>query len=190
MEMISLPLRVPFRAETRGAETSRSGLPRISLCGIPRSAMSIRPVPRSCREEMQRLLRAWPHHDPLGGILTADAASEFVGADELRFYLPRRASNQIATGALLNEVSFPGARIDPSDTQRYDEFVVHITGDVDSSPNQHANSFTSGAAPTTNPAGYGFYYDTISLIAGIGRSPSGGPGGGTGGGPGSGNSNT
>lgn len=125
--------------------------------------------------------------DPLGGILTADAASEFVGADELRFYLPRRASNQIATGALLNEVSFPGARIDPSDTQRYDEFVVHITGDVDSSPNQHANSFTSGAAPTTNPAGYGFYYDTISLIAGSGDLPLEVPGGGTGGGPGSGN---
>ncbi|MDF1825545.1 MAG: hypothetical protein P1U68_12940 [Verrucomicrobiales bacterium] len=100
--------------------------------------------------------------DPTGGSLIADSESEFSGADELRFYLPERSNNQIAVDALLNGESFVGAEVDPSATQRDDEFTVDITGVIPSSPNEHDNAFGTGPSPT-NAAGFAFYYNSIEL---------------------------
>ena len=108
--------------------------------------------------------------DPGAGTLVADSASEFSGVEGLRFYLAQRGNNLIAPGAHLNAVLFPGARLDPSDTQRYDEHVVHITGDEILFPNEHGHVFGTGPAPTS-PGNYAFYYDTISLVAGSGDFP-------------------
>ncbi len=119
--------------------------------------------------------------DPSSGTLVADGQSEFHGADGLRFYLPQRINNGIAAGALLNGAVFPGAAPDPYDHQRDDEYTIHILGDTPSSPNEHGNAFGTGPAPS-NAAGYAFYYDTITLVAGAGITPPGGgvtpPGGG------------
>ncbi|MCG8599258.1 MAG: hypothetical protein MI807_03860, partial [Verrucomicrobiales bacterium] len=100
--------------------------------------------------------------DPTAGSVIADADSEFQGEDELRFYVPRRANNQVAAGALLNGVSFVGAETDPSETQRIDEFTINILGDRILFPNEHANAFGTGPAPQ-NAGNFAFYYDTILL---------------------------
>lgn len=128
--------------------------------------------------------------DPLAGTLTANAASEFSGADELRFYLAQRGNNRIAARAIVNGQSYAGAAPDPYDHQRDDEYAIHLLGDVPGSPAEHAGVFDSGPAPA-NAAGFAFYYDTITIVAGAGLSPvippptDGGPGGnGGGGGPG------
>ncbi|MDF1739305.1 MAG: filamentous hemagglutinin N-terminal domain-containing protein [Verrucomicrobiales bacterium] len=102
--------------------------------------------------------------DPLGGTLTADAQSEFAGEDELRFYLPSRDNNEVANGAILNGVIYPGAQVDPSPTQGDDEFTINILGDEILFPNEHTNELGSGPTPV-NAAGYAFYYDTIVLEA-------------------------
>ncbi|NLT71830.1 MAG: hypothetical protein GXX91_14225, partial [Verrucomicrobiaceae bacterium] len=108
--------------------------------------------------------------DPSGGNLLADAQSEFHGADGLRFYLPQRTNNQIAAGASLNGATFPGAAPDPFDHQRDDEYTRNILGDVPQTPNEHDNLFGTGPSPG-NAAGYAFYYDTITLVAGAGLPP-------------------
>lgn len=100
--------------------------------------------------------------DPAAGTLTADAASEFHGQDELRFYMARRGNNRIAAGAGMNGISFAGAQPDPSESQRNDEFTINILGDDILFPNQHANVFGTGPAPA-NAGNFAFYYDTIVL---------------------------
>lgn len=102
--------------------------------------------------------------DPDGGDLVADADSEFAGAGELRFYLPRRGNNQIEPGARLNGVAFVGAAPDPSPQQRDDEYTIHIIGEMPSDPAEHGNAFGTGPAPA-NAAGFAFYYDTIAIGA-------------------------
>ncbi len=102
--------------------------------------------------------------DPSGGTLTADTQSEFAGEDELRFYLPSRGNNAVASGALLNGVTYSGAKVDPSPTQGSDEFTIRILGDEILFPNEHTNLFGSGPAPA-NAAGYAFYYDYIVIEA-------------------------
>jgi len=100
--------------------------------------------------------------DPAGGSLIADAASQFHGEDELRFYLPRRGNNQIAAGAILNGALWSGASTDPAPVQRIDEYTVNIIGNPNSTPNEHGNVFGTGPAPAT-AAGFAFYYDTILM---------------------------
>ena len=98
--------------------------------------------------------------DPNGGSLITDAGSQFSGG-EIRFYLPRRGNNQIATGALLNGAAYTGGLTDPSPTQGPDEytnFVQTSSGTVQLA--EHDSSFGSGPAPT-NPATFAFYFDTI-----------------------------
>lgn len=103
--------------------------------------------------------------DAGGGELVADAASQFHGEDELRFYLPRRGNNQIATGAMLNGTLW-SASPDPSPVQRVDEYTIHILGvpdaSLDATPNEHGNVFGTGPVPG-HPAGFAFYYDTIRM---------------------------
>jgi hypothetical protein len=114
--------------------------------------------------------------DPSGGILRADSGSEFAGADELRFYLPGRGNNRISRGAVLNGVSYAGARPDPSEVQGLDEYTITIVGDRLFSPNEHGNTFGTGPSPA-NAAGFAFYYDTIVLVdvedPGSNRNPDG-----------------
>lgn len=98
--------------------------------------------------------------NPNGGDLVVNAASELAG-DELRFYLPRRANNQIAVGAMLNGISYGGGKTDPQETQGADERTIYIETDngivrVD----QHDSTFGSGDAPT-NAGSFAFYFDTI-----------------------------
>ncbi|MAS96498.1 MAG: hypothetical protein CMO55_25195, partial [Verrucomicrobiales bacterium] len=100
--------------------------------------------------------------DASGGSLSANSTSEFAGVEELRFYLPRRANNQIAAGAKLNGVSYGGAPSDPTETQGVDEYTINIIGDQILFPNEHENTFGTGPSPAT-AAGYAFYYDTIEL---------------------------
>jgi hypothetical protein len=102
--------------------------------------------------------------NPAGGSIVADSNSEFSGADELRFYVPERSSNDVQVGALLNGVAFVGAETDPSILQRDDEFTVNITGAAPSVPGEHMNAFNTGPAPT-NAAKFAFYYNAIELIA-------------------------
>ncbi|MCB1206481.1 MAG: filamentous hemagglutinin N-terminal domain-containing protein [Verrucomicrobiae bacterium] len=109
--------------------------------------------------------------DPASGSITADGESEFAGAEGLRFYLPQRANNGIAPGATLNGQAFSGAAPDPFDHQRDDEFVIHILGDQALSPNEHGNLFDTGPVPS-NASGFAFYYDTITVVAGAGLTPS------------------
>lgn len=97
-----------------------------------------------------------------GGNIVADGASEFSGGSELRFYIPRRANNQIGAGSLLNGVAWNGAEVDPSPTQRIDEFTINVTGDNTLVLDQHDNTLGSGPAPI-NAGSFAFYYDTIVL---------------------------
>jgi len=100
--------------------------------------------------------------DPTGGTLTADALSQFHGEDELRFYVPRRGNNKIASGAYLNGVLWAGASTDPAPVQRIDEYTIHMIGETEADPEEHENVFWSGAAPA-NVASFAFYYDTILM---------------------------
>jgi filamentous hemagglutinin family protein len=112
--------------------------------------------------------------DPSGGYLLADRQAEIYGPEGLRLYLPGRASNRIAAGALLNGVAWRGLGSPLTFAQRPDEFVIHVVGDLRLSPNQHTNLLGSGPAPS-NGAVYAFYYDTIEVRAlspGIGGPPS------------------
>jgi len=120
--------------------------------------------------------------NPAAGTLSADAASEFQGADELRFYLPRRGNNLVAAGARLNGFLFPGAQTDPSPTQRDDEYTNFLsTNSGLLQPAEHDNSMGSGPGPV-NAGNYAFYYDLI--VSGPrppslpGANPSDNPGGG------------
>lgn len=106
-----------------------------------------------------------PMDDPSDGTignLIADSESQIQGSDEIRVYLPRRANNQVAPGALLNGAVWSGAPIDPSPEQRIDEYTINIIGVVTASPTEHGNAFSTGSSPT-NTAGFAFYYDTIAL---------------------------
>jgi hypothetical protein len=98
--------------------------------------------------------------NPAGGSLIATGASEFTGADELRFYLPRRTNNQMVAGTLLNGTIWPGPPVDPSFTRGVEELTIHWIGGTPANPNEHTNQFGSGASPV-NAAGYAFYYDTL-----------------------------
>ena len=101
--------------------------------------------------------------DPAGGSLVADSDSEFAGSDELRFYLSERSSNDVQAGAFFNGVAFEGAETDPSELQRDDEFTVFITGDQTVMPDEHGNTFDTGAAPS-NAGSFAFYYNSIELV--------------------------
>jgi hypothetical protein len=122
--------------------------------------------------------------DPAAGTLTADAASQFQGGDELRFYLPRRGNNLVAAGARINGFVFPGAETEPSPSQRDDEYTNFLSTDAGLlQPGEHDNSLGSGPAPM-NAGNYAFYYDFI--VSGPrppsppGTNPPGGSGGGGG----------
>lgn len=103
--------------------------------------------------------------DPAGGDLVADADSEISGVGGIRVYVPRRADNQIAAGAMLNGVAYGGASTDPSPAQGADEFAkfVQLPSGL-TQPDEHDNSLGSGPAPSVAGA-FAFYYDTISLTA-------------------------
>jgi hypothetical protein len=118
------------------------------------------------------------------GTLTADAASVFSSAPggELRFYLPRRASNLVAAGTSLNGTAYIGGLADPA-LQRSDEFYTSL--------GQHTNLNTAAANAaglvlnldpidaahySTALGDYSFYFDTGTLTP----APGGGGGGGGG----------
>ena len=117
-----------------------------------------------------------------GGRLVTTSGSELTSAPsgELRFYLPTRANNQMASGTLLNGTPYIGTSPDPSEDQRADEFVRNILGDNPSAPNEHENldpfyednlTLLGPGGPLTNGTGnystalgnYSLYYDTITL---------------------------
>ena len=107
------------------------------------------------------------------GTLTADATSVFASAPggELRFYLPRRDSNLIAPGALLNGTPYGGAPVDPA-FQLPTEFAA---GPDQLAFGQHTNLNTAAANAAglvlnldpIDAASYGgafsFYYDNIDV---------------------------
>jgi filamentous hemagglutinin family protein len=98
--------------------------------------------------------------DPTGGNLVADSTSEF-GGDELRFYVPRRANNQVAAGAMMNGVTYGGGTSDPYPTKGADEFANYVlteSGTIQLA--EHDSTFGSGPAPTVAGT-FGFYFDTI-----------------------------
>jgi len=114
------------------------------------------------------------------GTLTANSGSEFSSGtgSELRFYLPRRANNQMAAGVVLNGTSYIGTSPDPSVNLRGDEIVRHIRGIVSLDPLQHENltpfyddNLAGGAgnlqsgttAYSTSLGNYSIYYDTVFL---------------------------
>lgn len=95
-----------------------------------------------------------------GDDLVADAETEFTG-DEVRFYLPRRANNRIAAGALMNGVAYGGGLSDPWPAPGADEFTRFLLTDNGVlSLDEHDSTFGSGPVPTTAGA-YGFYFDTL-----------------------------
>ena len=104
--------------------------------------------------------------DASGGILTADAESEFQGTESLEFYLPRRENNAIAAGALLNGSSYAGPREDPTVDQLPDEFAVNvITPAGVTIAGNIADNLIGASRDTagTTPLNFGFYFDTIEL---------------------------
>ena len=120
------------------------------------------------------------------GVMSADANSVFSSAPsgELRFYIPSRANNQIAAGALLNGNAYGGALVDPA-LQGPDEFLVSL--------NEHTylNTAAANAAglvlnldpiDAANYAaglGYGLYYADANLTPPPVAPPGGGGGGAT-----------
>jgi hypothetical protein len=104
----------------------------------------------------------------LGGSLIADAGSEIWGADETRIYLPGRVNNQLAAGSIINGRVWVGAPLEPSLTQRADEFTVRLlTGSVLTTPGEHNGTFNSGPTPATAES-FAFYYDIIRLLGAVG----------------------
>jgi hypothetical protein len=98
--------------------------------------------------------------NPSGGNLVADANSEFSG-DEIRFYLPQRANNQIAAGAMMNGMAYAGGLSDPWPTKGAGEFTnFAVTDSGVLHLNEHDSSFGSGPAPATAGA-FAFYFDTV-----------------------------
>lgn len=98
--------------------------------------------------------------NPAGGNLVANATSEFSG-DEIRFYLPRRANNQVAAGAMMNGVAYTGGLSDPNPSKGADEYANFIqTTSGTTQLGEHDSTFGSGPAPATAGA-YAFYFDTI-----------------------------
>ena len=98
--------------------------------------------------------------NPSGGNLVADANSEFSG-DEIRFYLPQRANNQIAAGAMMNGMAYAGGLSDPWPTKGAGEFAnFAVTDSGVLHLNEHDSSFGSGPAPATAGA-FAFYFDTV-----------------------------
>jgi len=97
------------------------------------------------------------------GLISLSGASEIAAVDELRVYLPERASNQIETGVLLNGESWVGTPSDPSREQRIDEYTIERIEPLGSTfPNEHDGTVGSGLAPAT-AAGFAFYYQRISI---------------------------
>ncbi|MEC5125121.1 hypothetical protein VSU19_00040, partial [Verrucomicrobiales bacterium BCK34] len=111
--------------------------------------------------------------DPAAGSILADSDSEFSGAEDVRFYLPERSNNDVEAGALINGEAFAGAEVDPSVSQRDDEFTVEITGVQPSTPGEHTNSLDSGPAPV-NAARFAFNYNSIELTDPVVVPPGGG----------------
>ncbi|MEM9018320.1 MAG: hypothetical protein AAGC68_15000, partial [Verrucomicrobiota bacterium] len=105
----------------------------------------------------------------VNGDIIANAESQFLGMDELRFYLYRRGNSQIASGALVNGETWSGAPDEPSLTQRPDEYTINVIGDEVYFPNEHENDFGTGPAPsndvpgTLNAGGFAFFFDTIQI---------------------------
>jgi len=98
--------------------------------------------------------------NPAGGSLVANATSEFSG-DELRFYVPRRANNQVAAGAMMNGVAYTGGLSDPYPTKRADEYTNYVqTTSGTTQLAEHDSTFGSGPAPAT-AGSFAFYFDTI-----------------------------
>lgn len=128
------------------------------------------------------------------GILSGDTDSALVSGpgagDQLRLYLPTRASNQLV-GTELNGYTYPSAYAEPFN-QQLDEFTIHQVNAANvevATPGEHANLVGGNtAAPDTaaySPAfgNYSLYYDTITVVtAGPPVPPSGGGGGDPGGG--------
>jgi len=104
-----------------------------------------------------------PLTDPSVGGLKADASSEFYGADEVRFYLPSRANNQVSAGAQINGEVYVGG-VDPWPVQREDEYTnnrINEDGTVDFLGQW---AFPMGIDPAPVVAGrYAFYYDVIEI---------------------------
>ncbi|HRQ88083.1 MAG TPA: hypothetical protein PLA50_04750, partial [Bacteroidia bacterium] len=103
--------------------------------------------------------------DPSAGSLIADAASEFSGAEEVRLYVPRRASNQVAAGAKINGETYDGGVSDPWPVQRDDEYTNHILyedGTTGVLGQRDDTLLGSGPDPVV-PARYAFYYDLIEI---------------------------
>ncbi len=104
--------------------------------------------------------------DASGGILTADAESEFQGTESLEFYLPRRENNAIAAGALLNGSPYAGPREDPTVDQLPDEFAVNVITPAGVTIDGNIADNLIGASRDTagtTPLNFGFYFDTIEL---------------------------
>lgn len=100
--------------------------------------------------------------DPDAGTLAADAASEFSGAEEVRLYLPRRASNEVAASAKINGQTYDGGVADPWPVQRPDESTNYLQTDSGTTqPGEHDNAMGSG--PALPAGGYAFHYDLVVL---------------------------
>src|SRR5690606_6940673 len=87
--------------------------------------------------------------DPTGGVLEADAGSEFSGAEEVRFYLPRRGNNRIAAGAKINGVAYDGGALyEPWPVQRADEYTNFLQTSAGlTQPLEHDDIMGNGPAP-------------------------------------------
>ncbi|MBP9223149.1 MAG: hypothetical protein KBF76_04735, partial [Verrucomicrobiales bacterium] len=105
--------------------------------------------------------------DPAGGSLIADAESEFAGMEEVRFYVPSRANNQVVDGATINGVAYTGgAVVDPWPVQRPDEYT-NIKTFESGAPDEILGQRTAFGS-LSDPAplatlGYAFYYETIKI---------------------------
>ena len=71
---------------------------------------------------------------------------------------------RLAAGSIINGRVWTGTPVEPSLTQRVDEFTVRLlTGGVLTTPGEHTSTFNSGPAPATLES-FAFYYDIIRIL--------------------------